>query len=168
MPWSSDEGKDVIRKWLNEFRPIRSVLDVGTGAGHYGRMVRHYVDRDAQIHGVEVWEPYIERFGLDRVYDYIYTCDVRDMARPQQYDLIILGDVLEHMPKDDAVAVVDFLKQSGKNLVVSLPIIEWHQDEVEGNPYEAHLHHWSVDEFEEAFQPVRSWSGESIGVFLVR
>jgi 2-polyprenyl-3-methyl-5-hydroxy-6-metoxy-1,4-benzoquinol methylase len=45
-----------------------SVLDVGCGAGTYSDLVRG-AGMTTELIGIEVWEPYVKRFGLTAKYD---------------------------------------------------------------------------------------------------
>ena len=167
MPWSSDDGKRYAVQELQQLRP-ESVLDVGAGAGVYGRLIRFEVPSVLVLDAVEIWEPYIERFELRDIYDSIFVADIADFTLERQYDMVILGDVLEHLERDIAVDVVTKLRAASKYILLSLPIVEWHQGEEEGNPHEAHLHHWSHDEVKSTFKVMRAQTYDQIGVYVLK
>jgi len=54
---------------------------------------------EARFEAVEIFYPYIERFQLEKRYDWVWQGDVRVAARyfAREFDLVIFGDVLEHM-----------------------------------------------------------------------
>lgn len=166
MPWSADEGKDFARKQIKALQPS-AVLDVGAGAGYYGRFIKKILPKTF-VDALEIWEPYIDRFNLAQIYDTVYVDDVRSFTPTQTYDLIIFGDVLEHLEQAEAVQVMSSVKPFARRILVSLPIIEWHQGECEGNPHEAHLHHWTHDDIEKHFEPAASWTGDHIGVYIIK
>jgi trans-aconitate methyltransferase len=121
----------------------RSVLDVGVGCGTYATLLRPLLPR-AWFIGVEVHEPYVHRFGLRTRYDALYVCDVRDLDPLPDADVVILGDVIEHLPHADAVTLWARARRAARLAVfAALPVVEWPQGEVDGNPHEAHLHTWS-------------------------
>jgi hypothetical protein len=63
-------------------------------------------------------------------------------------DVVIAGDVLEHMTKEDAITLVDRILQVSKTLIVSIPIRYMPQDEhAYPNPHEEHVKDdWSHEE----------------------
>lgn len=137
----------------------KSVLDVGCGYGKWGYLCREYLDAfygrfrpedwTARIDGVEYFEPYI----MDHqraLYSNIIIGDIRDVCNDlDEYDLIIAGDVIEHMFKDEAEAVVETLYAKAKKmLIVNIPIGEgWDHPEQYGNPAELHRSEWYNEDF---------------------
>lgn len=105
---------------------------------------------DAEIHALEVFEPYVEMFGLKEKYD---TVTVGNMLDRQDYDfdLVIFGDVMEHVTKDQAIELWERVKAQASWAVIACPVVHWEQGEEFGNPYEAHLHHYDVDEVHATF-----------------
>lgn len=159
MPYSSDEGKRWMCKriWValataparheDGHRLAPRVLDVGAGSGTYADLIasEQACMRTWMPHltAVEVHAPYVDRFGLRRKYDEVIIGDARAVAFPAA-DVVILGDVLEHMPAADAHAVWAKARAAASTAVLaSLPIVEWPQGESEGNPHEAHVETWS-------------------------
>lgn len=65
------------------------------------------------------------------------------------YDLIYMGDALEHFPKERGWEMLDKLALHATGyLLLAVPLgEEWEQGEVFGNPHEAHLSVWTFDEF---------------------
>lgn len=146
------------------------VLDVGAGAGRWARLLRGDLVPSWWT-GLEIHDPYVARFKLGDLYDDVVVGDVRDdpPALRREWDLVILGDVLEHMTRDEAVDVYDRLRARTRWLVVSLPIVEWPQGEVDGNPHEAHLHHWGHGEVLLTLGGIEEWQdGTNVGVYLAR
>ncbi len=83
-------------------RDIR-VLDVGAGSGKFRDILHDYPHVDA----VEVHEPYIERYQLRERYRQVFACDLREgPGTIATYDLVIFGDVIEHLTVEDAQAVL--------------------------------------------------------------
>ncbi len=137
MPHSSPEGKPEFMKFFREhFNQYSTVLDVGPGAGFYGETLKHngfyYVD------AVEIFEPYIEQFALKRSYRNVYVGDIRTFEFPQHYDLVILGDVLEHLSVEDSQILTANLPYKCSHAVFSVPW-EYPQDPIGGNEAERHL-----------------------------
>ena len=150
-----------ITHCLNKIIQIqpKSVLDVGCGFGKWGYLCREYLDVfpgrpfkhewTTRIDAIEFFEPYImehQRF----LYSNIMIGDVRDLCKQiDNYDLIIAGDVIEHIFKDEAEEVVETLyAKSNKLLMVNIPIGEgWLHPEAYGNPAELHRSEWYLEDF---------------------
>ncbi len=99
MPVSFNFFKNEVGEWIESNIPThKRVLDVGPGVGTYSDLIRH---KGYQIDAVEIFRPYIEKYGLIDKYDNVYCDDILrfDIS---DYDFIILGDVLEHIPADKA------------------------------------------------------------------
>lgn len=176
MPFSDAEGKDVILGWVKKINPQTSILDVGAGAGTYSDLLRKHVSVD-MFDAMEVWEPYIKAYNLDKKYDYVWNYDVRTVGYHDSmiygaWDIVIFGDVLEHMTKDEAKKVIlNFANADGSdNIIISFPILHLEQGPYEGNPYETHVDHWSFDEMlefcrENGIPVVESGHGETLAWF---
>lgn len=168
---SDPNGKRILSHWLREIAP-KTIIDVGAGQGVYARLARQ-VDPAVRVVGVEVFFPSVREYELQRLYSEIIIADVRWLSWDRVIntfspDVVILGDVLEHMPRADAIEVMDALSWRNVPTLVSLPVVHYPQGEVDGNPYEEHVHHWSDREFREAFAPHRGVVCEPVGVYWVR
>ncbi len=176
MAFSSSEGKLFCRDWLIRMfmhDQVRTILDIGPGSGTYGMLVKQsYNEAQAiyrkynhaempnsiqMINAVEIFYPYVKRFGLEGIYDNIYCISVTEVQLIENtYDLIIFGDVLEHLEKEEAVKVWNNFKQISKFLYLSIPCKldgkSWSRGydqlpaEGDENKYELHLHNWKYDE----------------------
>jgi tetratricopeptide (TPR) repeat protein len=144
MPWSWGTVRETAIRHISDLAP-RSVLDIGVGAG-----IWQTVYPQAQWTGVEIWEPYVERFQLLERYSRLIIGDARSVDLEGPYDLAILGDVLEHV--EDPFALYQRVREVASNLIVQVPLGEWPQGEEEGNPHEAHVS--TITE-----EQVRSWPG---------
>lgn len=166
MPWSSSEGKSQARAFLREFS-LSSILDIGVGAGGWYDLLSDD-HPNATWHGIEIFPPYVSRFDLEQRYDKIFISDARDIPIKfllPRYDLAIFGDVIEHMKVSEAVNTV--FRFPWTRALISVPIVEYPQGELEGNPYETHISTWSASEVETHFPVYRHWCGPQMGVFLL-
>lgn len=125
----------------------RTVLDVGCGAGKYGRIVRTALDVTSLI-GYEPEKSYVARFGLRKLYDEVRTKPIQDAmkAPSEHFDMCIFGDSLEHLPKSAGNDVVHFFLYRTSFVVVVAPL-EYLQENGEGEQFEAHLSSWNPLEF---------------------
>ena len=153
MPQSqqSELGTNIIVNKITS-NPGSFVIDFGAGEGKWGKLLKTKV---AHISGVEVWAAYISKYNLRRHYDEIYNVDLRSidfsnehgLILENKYDTAILGDVLEHMSKDDATKFLNDLKSKVSTIYLTIPITICIQDgNVLGNPFETHCYQWSDKE----------------------
>ncbi|MFD9903923.1 class I SAM-dependent methyltransferase [Streptomyces sp. NPDC059063] len=166
MPYSDSEGKDAALAWYQEIEP-GTVIDVGAGCGTYAQAVRAGSSWKGRWTAVEAWEPYVGRFGLAGLYDGVVIADARRLVAPfYRADLVIAGDVLEHMPRADAVQLLDKVRVHAANLIVSVPVLHLDQGAVYGNPYETHIDHWSADQMRAELSRSGTIRGEFVGDVL--
>lgn len=121
------------------------VLDVGAGFGKYGVLLREYLDPTPLVDGVEAWQPYIRPNKLHGIYRRLHACRAEDLDADTLavYDLVNMGDVIEHMDRQDAL---DFLGRCPGWVVIATPLD--HFDTGPGlPPTEAHVSHWAEDDF---------------------
>lgn len=152
MPGSVRENDEFVKRIVLEVIRPDSILDVGVGRGTYSDLLRPMCDT-WEFCGIEVWEPYIEQFGLESKYDHVYRRDVRGHT-DFGYDLVIFGDVLEHMSLDDAKMVWARTAAEARWGMISVPIIHYPQGVECGNPFEVHIQeHLTVEQIVEHFGP---------------
>ncbi len=132
-----------------------SVLDIGVGFGKFGFLFRETLDIrkrrysptewQAIIDGVEIWDGYITPVH-DYVYSQIFIGDIRKLVHDlHSYDLIVLADVIEHMPYEEGAQLLKTLFYQHCNLamVISYPPVigsDWKNWQ---NPHEKHHCVWT-------------------------
>jgi hypothetical protein len=175
MPRSDYSGKEESVKWIKEFSP-KTILDVGAGAGTYAMLLRDFGYQVDKLDCLEIFEPNVNQFGLKNLYHYIYPVDVREWE-DFNYDLVIFGDVLEHMTKEEALIVWDKCSKQAKNALISIPITHMPQHDHEEyydeyqkvliNKHEDHIKDdWSTQEVLDSFSHItRHTPYEYIGIF---
>ena len=127
-------GKDEVVSWIrSNFDVSSSILDVGACDGKWRKLLPEYENMDA----VEVFEPNISFFRLENLYRKVFNADIRNL-KYKHYDLIIFGDVIEHMTASDAQAVLKYARRRCNDMVVGVPFL-YPQSAIYGNPYERHL-----------------------------
>ncbi|WP_328336749.1 class I SAM-dependent methyltransferase [Streptomyces violaceus] len=172
MPTSDTEGKDWSLERFRYHLP-NTVTDIGPGEGTYAKLFRP-VHEGVWWTAVEIFKPYVRRYGLKStktrtMYDEIHVMDAREAPDHLYYrDLLVLGDVAEHLPREDAVALLERIVAAGAwNILVSVPIVPSPQGEVDGNPHEAHLHQWDADDMDAVLGglggKVETFRGETLG-----
>lgn len=173
MPHSPAYGKAytaLMLRGLHGMGVVRGILDIGAGAGTYAVLLRDSLP-DTRWTAVEVWSPYVDRFGLTELYDRVVIGDARtlDLAALAPFDAALCGDVLEHMMPEEAKGLVGRLLDTGRLVVVSIPVVPYPQGVVDGNPFEAHVKDdWSHAEMSAAFPDiVAHLLHDHIGVYLM-
>ena len=142
-------GQDTKEYLCANYDKECTILDVGCGHGFYYELLNDYFTK---FDAVEVWEPYIEEYKLKEKYDNVYNTNIMDFEF-DYYDIIIMGDILEHLSREDGVKLLNKLKNKCKELLVVVPYY-LPQDEVFGNKYEIHLQPDLDDDITEKYYPM--------------
>lgn len=166
MPTSIREGKAWIGSRLIDELP-GTVLDVGAGEGTYANLITFYGMRtQAGLIAIEVHEPYVAEYGLEQLYDKVIVGDARTVPFPP-VDVVILGDVIEHMEPEDAQLVWDKARRAArKTVLASIPLGVHPQGAVNGNEHETHRSSWTNDSVHDLGGVVASWTGHVIGCYV--
>lgn len=148
--WAGINVSDMIR---SHFPPESRVLDVGAGQGKY----RIVLDDYPNVDGVEIHEATATREQLSEIYrqlviddacsalrglmsNYTQFCYQRDDDElPEKpYDVVIFGDVLEHMNVADAQCAVTDALIVASDIFVIVPYL-YPQEPHDDNEYQRHL-----------------------------
>lgn len=127
---SYDIGKDVVVKWIREhFDSNARILDVGACDGKWRKLLPEY-----KMDAVEIWKPNCDR--IKPLYDNVYCKNIADFCY-NYFDLIIFGDVIEHMTVQQAQAVLSYAYDRCSDMIVAVPFL-YEQGKIYGNPWEEH------------------------------
>ena len=126
--------KDVAEYLKTMFPRGCTVLDVGAGEGTYYDLLGDYFKT---MDAVEIFEPNIDNYRLEDKYRNVYCTDIRRF-KYGFYDIIIFGDVLEHLETIEAQKVLKYALERCRQVLVAVPYM-YEQGEEEGNVYEIHL-----------------------------
>jgi len=182
MPTSSWQHIPYFVDLIRRINPS-TILDIGAGFGRWGILSREFLevwsgrifrkDWRIVIEGIEVFEEYIDVYH-EYFYNKIYIGDAFDEIDRirKEYDLIIIGDVLEHFAVDKAkVFLLKCLKKS-QYVLLSIPLgTDWEQENIGGNEYERHLSFWTVEDVLrfpcKRARLFTDYIGRTFGVFLL-
>jgi SAM-dependent methyltransferase len=148
MPFSADSFDEITLAALQTLKPSR-ILDIGCGAGKYGRMVRNALP-DAVIEGVEIEASYVDQFKLKDVYAPMHVMSatsIPERMTDDMFDLTIIGDCIEHLPKSAGLDLLNFLTYRSAYTIVVLPEAMV-QNSVDNIKSEAHVSVWSERDFQ--------------------
>ena len=124
-------GKDKVCAWIRgRFHAGASVLDVGACDGLWRRLLPEYENMDA----VEIFKP-----NADKLTGYreVFCADIRTFTY-DRYDLVIFGDVIEHMEVREARKVLTYAGMRCTDMIVAVPF-RYRQGILYGNPWEVHV-----------------------------
>lgn len=131
---SKKEGKAEVKQYIIEnFKKGSTCLDVGACDGIWHSLLGDHLIMDA----VEVFEPNIEVHRLREKYRRVYSSDIRGLRYPH-YDIIIFGDIIEHIEVEEAQDVLEFAKMRADEVIVAVPFL-YPQAAIYGNQYERHI-----------------------------
>ena len=132
MPYSYSQFKEEVKQHIfNTIPKGTKFLDVGPGCGTYAHLLREKYTID----GLEIFEPYIDQFNLRSLYNKVIIGDILSFDF-HEYDYIIMGDILEHIPTKQAQELLTFINNHHKCLVAVPYLFE--QGEWGGNIHETH------------------------------
>lgn len=123
--WMSEPYFDpFIMEYLRDkFPQSAKVLDIGGGDGKWARVMGSYF---RHIDCVEVFEPYIERYNLKELYTNVYLNNFLDHEF-EYYDVVIMGDVFEHVTREQATEWLTKIRNKVGEIVIVVPF-EYVQD----------------------------------------
>lgn len=128
---SYDVGKTEVCQWIRDNIPTdATILDVGACDAKWRNALPEYTNMDA----VEVY--YENYCRIQKLYRNAYYKNICDFYY-DHYDLIIFGDVIEHLLVDKAQKVLECAKGRADVIIVSVPFL-YEQGMRYGNPYEIH------------------------------
>ncbi len=127
---SKDDGKAEVCAWIRENFSKATILDVGACDGKWRKLLPEYT-----MDAVEIFPPNAE--AIKPLYRQVFEGDVCDISYGH-YDLIIFGDVIEHMTPARARAALEYAKPRCQDLIIGVPWL-YKQDEIYGNPWEKHI-----------------------------
>ena len=127
--------KQEVKEYLINLLPQGAyVLDVGGGDGTYGKLLYDYFKIDT----IEIFQGAVEHLKSTGYYENVWQGDIRTTAIYKHFDLIILGDVIEHMTVEDAKEVIKRCEVVSEYVLIAVPYM-YQQGALYGNEHEVHL-----------------------------
>lgn len=168
MPYSSSIFDESIEKILRLLKPD-TFLDLGAGAGKYGELIKKNNPSIKTI-AVEIEKDYIKKFKLSSVYDEVWNISATDLIKPKYYDavfdVIMIGDVIEHLRKSDGIDLLNFLIYRCRWIILQFPH-KYLQNSVDGYHSEAHISVWAENDFG-SFERTKLYGKEGQRLIVLR
>lgn len=141
-----------------------SILDVGSGFGKWGFLLREYLevwqgrlypkDWKKRIDAIEIFTEYTKLPWYAVIYNNIYNQDITEYdGILANYDLVLFMDVVEHVDKEKGL---EMLKKA-RHWIVSTPNYVSGQSAIFGNAHEAHISEWSQNDFKKSIVISDRW-----------
>jgi len=158
VPTSDNITVPIVSEIIKIVSP-ESALDIGIGTGKFGFVFREECEWKntygrsltnirmghwrTKLDGVEVCADYITPIHK-YLYDELYIGLAQDVVpRLGFYDLIHIGDVIEHLSKPDGRELLEVLYNKAKmGILIVTPVGEYPQQGTAENPYEEHKSVW--------------------------
>lgn len=136
MATSFTDIKWYIKSYIKQhFEQNSSILDIGAGCGTYYELLKEF---SSNIDAIEAFQTNIDKFNLKNKYREVICADIVQCQIPDdKYDIIIMGDVLEHINVLPAKTLIRNLSKKCKLLLVAVPYL-MEQDAIEDNDFEEH------------------------------
>lgn len=99
----------------------RRILDIGAGGGKYGALLKNVVP-ECELIALECDEmafPQLREVGYHQILP--ITADKLYERSSELYDVVILGDVIEHMLHSQGRDLLEFLNYRSRYLIISTP-----------------------------------------------
>ena len=126
--------KEDIKDYLKQnFDENATILDVGAGEGTYYNLLHDYFKN---MNAVEIFRPNIQKYELEKKYTTVICGNIHGLPYTY-YDIIIFGDIIEHLDIKEAQEVLNYAYTRCKEMIVAVPY-ELEQGICEDNVYEIH------------------------------
>jgi len=122
MPGSSDILNEDIISIVTRINPS-TVFDVGVGAGKYGEMLKK-ICPSVSLTGCEIDASYLTEFKTRHsFYKKIVVKSIIEIIDTEEFDvdLVIMGDVLEHLKYSQIFDVLDYFQYRSKYILCLYP-----------------------------------------------
>lgn len=146
-------------------RPLKTMTKPGDevlelGCGKDSLLVRSGLIKKLRVTGVDVFKPYADLHNADGLYEKCILADITKIDfYPEQFDVVVCMDVLEHIDKDDGRILLSRMKVWGDKVIITTPNGTVPGIPSDGNIHQEHQSGWTVDELKAHGYTVRGASG---------
>ena len=128
-----------LKETISLISPLR-VFDVGVGMGKIGNIVKE-ISLNCFVEGCEIHEDYLETYKeRHSVYSLIHPKSIISIIKTldSKYDLVVFGDVIEHLFFSQVYDVLDFFQYRSRFIIIITPLSSC-QSAWEGHIHERHV-----------------------------
>jgi hypothetical protein len=112
---------DFTIKQLIQLSPA-SVVDIGCGDGFYGKLCKHVLGDRVTVTGIDANPNWYSHCETLKEYSEVICGCVIELLPQLKGELVIAGDVLEHLEETDMRRVVKHLCSSFKYVIINSPL----------------------------------------------
>lgn len=151
--WEDNTIEKIFKRtnlWPFQEGEIVSILDVACGLSFKSKFM------DAQIRvGVDIYEEYFKHIESEVPY-VVIKHDVRKLEEifvPKSFDIVIALDIIEHLEKEEALAMIAYCEQIAKKAVILETPKGYVPQNMDiqghgGHEWQTHRCGWEVEELE--------------------
>jgi len=136
------------RNWLKrDLADCESILELGCGSNSPILQIGY----GGKTNAIDIWQPYVDMHRRMKNYCEVQEGDILRMELGYKiFDAVVICDVLEHLPKDE-VSRSRLLEKienvAKKKVILFTPNGFIENDEVDGDPFQAHLSAWEPGDY---------------------
>lgn len=130
-------------------KKTQSILDVGCGQGIPMQSLNEHFNFKKSV-GVDLFDPYLEYCKSKHIHTNYVKKDVRKIDfKDKSFDTVMCLQVVEHLTKKEAWALVAKMEKIAKRqVIIATPIGHLDHDEVDHNHLQLHKSFFYPEEFE--------------------
>lgn len=138
--------------WAKIPEDVHNGLDLGFGFGEFGLLVRakNRLNTGVKLTGVDVYAPYCALAKQIGIYNDVVTMDACEYVDKLTWkpDFTICTEMLEHVPKDKGLRLIERIKQKSSRVLFAtplgfMPVIGG----IDGNPASEHVSEYKPEDF---------------------
>lgn len=151
MPHSANTFDSILQEHVVSLKPA-SILDIGAGSGKNGKLIRE-AGYTNNLDCLEPTHSYVTDYNLNSIYNTVYPYSITqfvDTVYKFNYDLVVCGDVLEHLFRSQVIDYIDYFLYKCKWMIIIWPN-NMPQDDYGNNPYEIHKSNFTINDLTEKF-----------------
>lgn len=131
------------RKWLKrDLADCQTVLELGCGAN--SPLLQ--IGDGKKTTAIEIFQPYVDMHRRNKDYYECHQGNILEMPFGKKlYDAVVICDVMEHLPREKVLEIDLFAKMEDcarKKVIIFTPNGYMPNDEVDADPYQAHVSAW--------------------------
>lgn len=174
---SFKENIPIILQAVQEIQP-KKVLDIGAGMGKFGLLIREQYLSDKAVRGelepvddivIDAVEDtkYLLTDRMKGIYNFVWDRDIFNCYyNLENYDVILMIDILEHWEKQKAIELLKILVKKGSLLISTPKRTKMYTKHFYGDPRH-HISQWTEEDFKNNFKEVKIIPSQFSHIILI-